>query len=136
MDLQNLSLFRMLSARMHWLDQRQKVLAQNVANADTPHYEARDLQPLDFKGVLHETVSKRLRMATTSPLHKAGEKGLLGDRIREKSDTYQSSPTGNNVILEEEVMKAADIAADYETMSNLYTKSVGLLRLAIGGRNG
>ena len=50
MDLKKLTLFRMMSDRMDWLTQRQQVLSQNVANADTPQYGARDLKPIDFKG--------------------------------------------------------------------------------------
>ena len=46
-------LLSMLRTRMTWLHQRQDVLSQNVANADTPGYVARDLKPLDFKDMLH-----------------------------------------------------------------------------------
>ena len=45
--------FSMLRERMTWLNQRQDVLSQNVANADTPGYVARDLKPLDFDDVLN-----------------------------------------------------------------------------------
>jgi flagellar basal-body rod protein FlgB len=48
MDLPGIGLFRMISQQLHWLGQRQEVLSQNVANADTPGYQARDLQPLAF----------------------------------------------------------------------------------------
>ena len=48
MELQDLPLLTMLRQRMTWLNQRQDLLAQNVANSDTPRYVARDLKPLDF----------------------------------------------------------------------------------------
>jgi flagellar basal-body rod protein FlgB len=42
----------MISRRMDWLSQRQTVLSQNVANADTPNYQPRDLKTLDFRAEL------------------------------------------------------------------------------------
>ena len=52
MDLPDVPLMAMLRERMNWLHQRQDVLSENVANADTPNYVARDLKPLDFEQTL------------------------------------------------------------------------------------
>ena len=54
MDIQHIPLFSLLSNRMSWLSARQSVLAENVSNADTPNYIARDLRPLDFAGIFDE----------------------------------------------------------------------------------
>ena len=54
-DLNNLKLFQMALTKMDWASARQKVLAQNVANADTPDYKEKDLKALNFKSVLRET---------------------------------------------------------------------------------
>ena len=104
MDLGDIKLFQALNARMSWLTDRQRVLAQNVANADTPNYMAG---------------SKK-------------DDGLS----RTQQARVESSPTGNSVVLEEEMMKVSETVADYELMSNLYRKSVGLLKLAIGKSRG
>jgi flagellar basal-body rod protein FlgB len=48
MDTGTLPLFKAMSQRMSWLGERQKTLAQNVANADTPKYLAKDLKPMSF----------------------------------------------------------------------------------------
>src|SRR3546814_14125761 len=55
MDLGGFKLFGMLQRRMDWLGDRQRVLSQNVANSDTPHYAARDLKPLKFGELVQGT---------------------------------------------------------------------------------
>jgi len=67
MDLNEIPLFRALGQRMSWLTRRQEVLAQNIANADTPGYVPRDLDPLDFDALVRGS-SKRLSAASTSDL--------------------------------------------------------------------
>ena len=55
MELTDLPMFGLLRNRMNWLGQRQEVLAQNVANADTPNYSSRDLKAFDFRQVLNDS---------------------------------------------------------------------------------
>jgi flagellar basal-body rod protein FlgB len=132
MDLGKLTLFKMMGARMGYLSERQKVLAENVANADTPYYRPSDLKPMDFQKVLRG--DQRIRMSVTSPIHLAGtnnapvfqaEKAAFGK-------TYETSPNGNAVVLEEQMMKVADLQANYQLAANLYQKNVAMLRSAIG----
>ena len=49
MDLFNIPLFQRLTERMGWLGAREKVIAENIANADTPGYQPKDVVPLDFE---------------------------------------------------------------------------------------
>ena len=55
MDLQNLSLYQMSEEKMRWLAQRQSVLSQNIANANTPNYMPSDVEPLKFKEFVGES---------------------------------------------------------------------------------
>jgi flagellar basal-body rod protein FlgB len=71
MDFKDLTLFKMATAKMDWSAQRQKVLAQNVSNADTPDYVAKDLKKLDFRRVLNETTTP-VAVARTNPQHQMG----------------------------------------------------------------
>ena len=131
MDLMHIPLFEMLTRRMSWLNERQKVLAQNIANADTPNYVPRDLEPLDFESL---TRSKRLKLTTTNVNH-VGPRGLGGGgREQRMKQTYEASPTGNEVILEQQLLNVADTRLDYELTTALYKKSVGLIRMALGRR--
>lgn len=134
MDLGDIKLFQALNARMSWLTDRQRVLAQNVANADTPNYMARDLPEASFHQMLRGS-QDRLKLQSTSGHHLAGSKKDDG-LSRTQQARVESSPTGNSVVLEEEMMKVSETVADYELMSNLYRKSVGLLKLAIGKSRG
>ena len=135
MNLNDITVIKALNARMIWLTQRQKVLAHNVANADTPNYMARDVSEATFKEMMREN-SDRIRLASTSDGHLAGNSRNGSSRARSQEDAVESSPTGNNVVLEEEMMKVSETAADYELMTNLYKKSVGLLKLAISRPRG
>ncbi len=130
MDLSDIKLFQAINARMSWLTDRQRILAQNIANADTPNYMARELPEENFRLMLRDTQPK-LTMASTSGTHLKGSKDG-GGLTRTNEAKFEASPTGNSVVLEEEMMKVAETAADYELMTNLYKKSVGLLKIAIG----
>jgi len=65
MPITDIPILSMLRQRMEWHQERQRVLAENVANADTPNYRARDLAPPDFS---HE-MQAALTLDRTDPLH-------------------------------------------------------------------
>jgi len=70
MALNNLALFQAMGAKMNYLSTRQGVIAQNIANADTPEYRPRDLTEVDFGAVLTEiTKSKEMRLGKTQEGH-------------------------------------------------------------------
>jgi flagellar basal-body rod protein FlgB len=129
------SLFQLMSARMAWLGQRQVVLSQNLANADTPDYRPRDLKETHFAR-LAEGVrgrSSRLPMVTTDRLHVEGAAAVrLGLEGRPVDSKYETAPAGNAVILEEQMAKATQTALDYQLTSNLYRKYLGMVRIALG----
>src|SRR3546814_14076552 len=60
-------LFSLLGKRMDWLGQRQKVLAQNIANADTPDYVPRDLKPQEFRRMVELPAAATLQPTATPP---------------------------------------------------------------------
>lgn len=136
MDIQKIPVFKMMAAKMQWLEHRQRVLAQNVANADTPGYLPHDLKELDFRQSVRKD-SFRLELATTSAAHLQGgiQKTALGDEQKSKKN-YETSPTGNAVILEEQMIKVADTAAEHQLMTNLYRKQLGMFRIALGRQAG
>jgi flagellar basal-body rod protein FlgB len=132
MELGSLSVFRALQARMQWLNERQEVLAQNVANADTPNYQSRDLKPLDFRDMLHRQ-EQGLTLAVSQPGHIAAAAGGAAQRrASTEQSKFEANPTGNAVVLEEEMLKVGKTTHDYELMSNLYSKSLGMIKIALG----
>ena len=129
-------LLSMLKERMSWLNQRQDLLSQNVANADMPGYAARDLKPMDFaQGAEdgHLVRSSSSGLVVTNPRHIALSHAG-GDRLRRpKRARHRSrSPSGNSVSLEEEMIKVADTQAQYQAATNLYAKAIGMMKTAIG----
>jgi flagellar basal-body rod protein FlgB len=129
------NLFDMIGKRMDWLGQRQRVLASNIANADTPEYVPRDVKDNLFKRILRRQIPP-VKPAATHDQHMQGTVVRDGpaDVARQK-DTYETSPAGNAVILEEQLIKVAETQANYQTMTNLYRKHMDLLRLALSGGN-
>lgn len=133
MDLRKLPLFAMMSKRMAWLADRQQVLARNIANADTPGYEPRDLVPLGFKE-LAQTSLAGFRPTVTHAAHIAGSPGTRDTGFAEtvQKDPVETTLSGNAVVLEEQLMKASQTAMDYETTTNLYRKHVSMIKDALG----
>ncbi|MGI9435222.1 MAG: flagellar basal body rod protein FlgB [Geminicoccaceae bacterium] len=128
-------LFRLLSARMGWLSQREAVLAQNIANADTPDYRPKDLNDNDFMRLVQGYAGRSSRIAVhqTNQQHLEGKMGArLGLRGQEQRSPYEVSPDGNAVVLEEQTAKAATTALDHQLASNIYRKYVGMVKTALG----
>ncbi len=134
MDLTKLPLFSMMARRLSWLGERQRVLANNVANADTPGYRARDLKALSFKKVLGGEGAK-LEMAATKAAHLAGQSPKPAPGAVEKVDSHEIVISGNSVSLEEEMMKVGQTVMDYQLTVNLYRKHISMIKTALGRGN-
>jgi len=131
MAVTDLPLFSMLKTRMHWLEDRQKLLAENVANANTPHYRARDLKQLDFRGELEVSLAGGLPLRTTGPGHVGASNGTRGfDQAA--SGGFETTPSQNSVVLEDEMMKVAQTQLDHQTAISLYQRGIGMIKTALG----
>ena len=118
------NLFELMTRRMEWAGARQGVLAQNVANADTPGYVPRDVTA--FADVLN---GRAIGMVTTDPGHMlpaGGAAAMLTPRPEEKA------PDGNAVSLEAELVKIADTGQAQQVALNLYGRYLAMFRGAIG----
>jgi flagellar basal-body rod protein FlgB len=131
MPVSDIPLFSMLRTRMQWHQERQKVLAENVANADTPNFRTRDLKPLDFGSQVR--AAGQVRVASTNPAHITGSAGA-GTFATAGNGRYDVKPAGNAVNLEDEMMKVAANQMDYQAAISLYSRSMGLFRTALGKR--
>lgn len=130
------NIFAVIAKRLDWLTQRQRVLAQNIANSDTPDYVPRDLNETDFRRVLRSSV-KPIAPAPTHPRHMTGTVVRDGPASSQpQKRPYEASPAGNAVVLEEQMIKVADTQSDYQTMLNLYRKHAEMLRTALSGGGG
>ena len=131
MDLDQLTVFHLASRRVDYLGQRQTVLAENISNADTPGYMANDLQP--FADYVEGGGIRRLPPTQTHPLHLAGYAVNAGDADSDPiGDLYEAAPSGNEVVLEQQMLAVADTAAQHQLAINLYRKHMGMLQTALG----
>ncbi len=133
MDIKEIGLFQAMGAKMNYLSTRQGVLAQNIANADTPEYRPRDLTDVDFGAVLQDvTGSKKVRMDRTTQGHMTPGGNLDTADSRKSRITYEVAPGDNAVIIEEQMIKATETTMDYNLMTNLMRKNIGLIQTALG----
>ncbi|MCE1237646.1 MAG: flagellar basal body rod protein FlgB [Hyphomicrobiales bacterium] len=135
MGIGDLSLMDALKTRMQWHQARQQVIAENVANADTPRYRAKDLAQPQLPAAVAAATSGAMRtpavrLAVTEPGHMTAS-GKNGFQTKGKGD-FEVLPSGNAVDLEEQMTKSAENQLDYQTVASLYQQSLSLLRTALG----
>ena len=127
MAVTDLPLVAMLKTRLHWHQTRQKLLAENVANADTPGFRPKELKAPGFAPsgsgavAVERTNSAHLSLAAARP----GEDAVLSGR-------FEVTPSGNAVNLEDEMLKVSQNQSDYQLAASLYQKSLQMLRTAVG----
>ncbi len=133
-DLPTLSALR---TKMQWHQERQRVLAENIANSDTPNFKPRDLVAPNFDRLGNPAPGAgpagALAMLRTDASHMVQSGG--GDSFaQDRKAGFQTRPAGNAVSLEDEMQKVAANQMDYAAATSLYTRSLGLLKTAIGKR--
>ena len=133
----DLPIFSMLKSRMDMLGERQKVLAQNVANVSTPGYTPKDVDVDRFNkamanGDVGGSSRRGLAMSTSSAGHiAAGSRAPLADGVNlQKSPDSETTLDGNSVVVEEQMMKIAETRMEFETAVQLYAKGLALIRIA------
>lgn len=109
--------FALLRARLDFLGERQRLIAENIANASTPGYTPRDLDAAAFE--------REMKRAANG-----------GDHVRVPAARTISRPDsettldGNSVVLEDQAMRAMETRMQFETGLSLYQKGLALVRLA------
>lgn len=129
MALTDIPIFSMLRTRLDWAQARQRVLAENVANADTPNFRPSDLAPLKFDS---PQGMPPVRLATTEAGHIPGISDTASEFQTERHGQFDIRASGNGVNLEDQMMKVAANQMDYQAVSALYARSLNMLKTAIG----
>lgn len=133
MSLGDLPLSKAMAAKMNYLDKRQQVLAQNIANADTPGYVSKDLTEVDFGSILKSiTGMKKVTLETTKPGHLPNPNATAHTKDKKDRMVYEVAPDKNAVVLEEQMVKAAKTQMDFNLLTNLMSKHSGMYRTALG----
>jgi flagellar basal-body rod protein FlgB len=138
MTTEKLGLFQAMNAKMQYLDQRQKVISQNIANADTPSYQPKDLTKLDFGTVLDKVSSQSsvpsVHLKSTNSGHIDFGSGGKDSKVMKQKISYEVAPDKNGVIMEEQMVKANDVQMNYGLMLNLYKSNMDMMRSSLGRR--
>ena len=127
-----LSIFEVIARRMDWLGQRQSVLAQNIANSDTPDYVPQDMKDGPFGRFLARKLAP-VAPAATHPQHLQGTAPApRPGQSEDQREHFETAPSGNAVVLEEQMVRVAETQMDYQIMTNLYRKHLSMIRTALG----
>jgi flagellar basal-body rod protein FlgB len=133
-SINDLPVLSALRTKMQWHQARQAVLSENVSNSDTPKFRPRDLVEPKFDVAGGRTGSTGpLALARTS----AGSNIMPAGGASQSFDVngkagFETRPAGNSVNLEDEMMKVSANQMDYAAVTSLYSKSLHLLKTAIG----
>ena len=132
MTFLNMPVFTALADKMRWHQTRQGLLAENVANAETPGYRGRDLAQYDFADNNGSFSSATVTTTATQPNHFSVSSSADAAFGAQRMANFEITPEGNGVTLEDEMMKVTTNQMDFQAVTTLYTRSVRLLRTALG----
>lgn len=127
MDPTRIGLFDLAEKRLAWTAQRQGVLAANIANANTPGFQARDVR--SFDAVLSGTGS--IEPARTQAMHMTGSlpsglSSIISDPPKARS------LDGNSVALDQQLTKVADTETTQALVATIWKKYMGMFNTALG----
>ncbi len=136
MAINDLPILSALRTKMQWHQERQRVLAENISNANTPNFRPSDLvEPkFDRRGANVDGGMGALAMMRTSPTHIAVSGSGQSFRDDGGRSGFLTKPAGNAVNLEDQMLKVSANQMDYAAATSLYSRSLGLLKTAIGRR--
>lgn len=132
-------IFDGMGRAMKAMAEHQRVIAENVANSETPGYKARTVEATDFSALVESQAGGGGPHVTRPRVELSGDMAALGARPPQAGGrvvldgaTSETKPDGNNVTLEDQLLSLGQIQADYAAMTSLYRKQIGLLKSAIG----
>ncbi len=121
---QNLDIFRTAMAMAKHAGNQQALSSQNIANADTPGYRAREMPK--FQDTLRSALTSQ-KATRTSHLHGQSDRSVDGSIVKSALD-----PNGNTVSLEEEMVKAVEAKRHHDKAIAIYRSSLSVLRTSLG----
>ena len=132
-----LSILTGIRAEMKFLSERQRVIAQNIANSETPGFKARDVAAPNFAALLGSQGGGAPSVPTPSITLTSGMAALGAIQPRSAptmldKNVTETKPDGNNVTLEDQLLKMGEVQADFAAMTNLYRKQLSMLKTALG----
>lgn len=130
----DIPLIAAIKSRMQYHQTRQKLLAENVANADSPGYRPKDLKPFDILLAAQQSGGGGSAQARTNSGHLGGNASSSSGLGSQRAGVFEKTQSGNAVNLEDEMMRIAQNNSDYQMAATLYGKSLSYMRIALGKR--
>jgi flagellar basal-body rod protein FlgB len=132
MSINDIPALAALRTKMQWHQERQRVLAENVANSDTPNFKPRDLvdPKIDVSGA-NASGGGTLAMMKTGGVT-LSPSGAPDSFDQNTKVGFETRPAGNAVNLEDEMLKVSSNQMDYAAVTSLYSSRLHLLKVAIG----
>ena len=124
--LDNINILKVASALARHSAQRHSVLAENIANADTANYKAKDLESF---------TDSYSRMSDRNGLVRSGLSNDMKSAVwqtEEIKTTGVASPNGNTVSIEDQMMRSIEAQQDHDAALTIYKKTIDLLRTSLG----
>lgn len=121
--LNSIDILKMASAMARHAAERHQVLSQNIANADTNGYKAKDLEPF---------AEAYARMARSQASAQSGHNGSSAWRAETITLPGAASPNGNTVSIEDQMMRTVEAQQQHEAATAIYRKSMNILRMSLG----
>jgi len=126
------AIFDSMSRAMKSMAEHQRVIAENVANSETPGYKARTVEAPDFASLLDGQLGaggpphvSRPRVELSGGMAALGARPpQTGGRVVLDSETSETKPDGNNVTLEDQLLALGEVQQDYAALTNLYRKQM------------
>ncbi len=128
MSMTDGGILSLMSQKLSYLGQKQAVFAQNVANADTPGYKAKETVP--FTTFAETLKSASGNMSVTNSKHIVPASMTSANAAAKKMASFETVPTGNSVDLEQQMMETSKTAVEYQADASIYHKFLALLRMA------
>lgn len=138
MSMLNIPLFDAMGAKMTYLDRKNTVISENIANADMPGYRAKEMSDINFGKVLDKAIQREpgklapVKLETTNNKHMPLPGVDANAKTLNQRVTYEVAPNDNSVIIEEQMVKANGVQMDYNLMTNLMRKNLGMMYVALG----
>jgi flagellar basal-body rod protein FlgB len=130
MTLDQIPLFAMLKGKLGYLNERQRLISENVANADTPGYAPTDLKPFKVEKTVAGPAAPEVGTMRTSAGHIAIETEKKPFWQAQVQPDSEARLDGNQVVLEDQMIKMGEARLSYDAAIALYQKSLNLIRLA------
>lgn len=129
MSIIDIPVFGLLKQKLNWHQTRQKLLSENVANADTPGYVPLDLKQLEAGPRMNKVAA--VATLTTNQAHIVSALAGTSDFEVDETAGWETTPSENAVVLEEQMIKVTENQMDYQTATSLYSRGLSLLRTAV-----